>query len=379
MKRKLGWFLTAVLGLGLAIALSTQFPRVEAENKDVAIEPVTELEFLGQANFATGLEFQDTEVGGLSGITYNPDLNVYYTISDDRGEKTPPRFYTLAINVNADTFDENNVEIQAVTPLQDSNGEPLAPFVADPEGITFTGGELYISSEGDVARSIPPFIKQFSLEGQELQDLPIPEKFLTPADNENFGTRNNLALESLTLSPDQQYLFTATEGALIQDGAEADTEAGSPCRIIRYDLAAGEADREFLYLSEPIVINPVVLDENFKVSGLVELLALGETDLLSLERSFSVSAGNVIKIFNVSLKDADPIQGIDQLEGKTERFTPARKTLLLNLNSLGFPLDNVEGITFGPDLPDGRRSLVLVSDNNFNAIQMTQILLFAAS
>jgi hypothetical protein len=50
----------------------------------------------------------------------------------------------------------------------------------------------------------------------------------------------------------------------------------------------------------------------------------------------------------------------------------ARKRLLLDLDDLGIPLDNVEGMTFGP-----RRSLVLVSDNNFAATQFTQFLVFA--
>ena len=58
---------------------------------------------------------------------------------------------------------------------------------------------------------------------------------------------------------------------------------------------------------------------------------------------------------------------------------PVEKTLLLNLDVLGIPLDNVEGMTFGPKLPDGRRSLVLVSDNNFSPAAFTQFLLFAVS
>ena len=83
-----------------------------------------------------------------------------------------------------------------------------------------------------------------------------------------------------------------------------------------------------------------------------------------MERSFSVGApgtGNTIKIYDVSLTG----------------HGPARKTLLLDLDDLGIPLDNVEGMTFGPRLPDGRRSVVLVSDNNFAASQFTQFLLFA--
>ena len=36
-------------------------------------------------------------------------------------------------------------------------------------------------------------------------------------------------------------------------------------------------------------------------------------------------------------------------------------------------------MAFGPDLPDGRRSLILLSDNNFAPTQFTQFLLFAVS
>jgi len=61
-----------------------------------------------------------------------------------------------------------------------------------------------------------------------------------------------------------------------------------------------------------------------------------------------------------------------------------QKTLLLNFDSLnlaggsslGLPagLDNVEGMTFGPKLPNGQQSLILVSDNNFSATQFTQFI-----
>lgn len=35
-------------------------------------------------------------------------------------------------------------------------------------------------------------------------------------------------------------------------------------------------------------------------------------------------------------------------------------------------LDNIEGITWGPTLASGNRTLVLVSDNNFSGTQFTQ-------
>ncbi len=45
-------------------------------------------------------------------------------------------------------------------------------------------------------------------------------------------------------------------------------------------------------------------------------------------------------------------------------------------NTLKRDIFNVEGVTFGPTLANGRRSLVLVTDNNFNAKEKTQFLLF---
>ncbi|MDB9503802.1 esterase-like activity of phytase family protein, partial [Spirulina major CS-329] len=56
--------------------------------------------------------------------------------------------------------------------------------------------------------------------------------------------------------------------------------------------------------------------------------------------------------------------------------TPLKKRLLLDLSTLPIPLDNLEGMTLGPRLADGSSLLVLVSDNNFSAEQVTQFLFF---
>jgi glycerophosphoryl diester phosphodiesterase len=73
------------------------------------------------------------------------------------------------------------------------------------------------------------------------------------------------------------------------------------------------------------------------------------------------------------------VSGLDSLAGLLGSLRAAQKTPLLDLSTLGLTLDNLEGITFGPDLPDGRRSLVVISDNNFTPGQFSQVLLFAVS
>lgn len=40
-------------------------------------------------------------------------------------------------------------------------------------------------------------------------------------------------------------------------------------------------------------------------------------------------------------------------------------------------VDNVEGMTWGPRLPSGERTLVLVSDDNFHPQLVTQIIALA--
>ncbi len=334
--------------------------------------------FIGEASLETGLMFQNTEVGGLSGITYHPDRQVYYLISDDRSKKAPARFYTLTINFSHGSLQPDGATLTQVTTLKDKQGQPFPPGSVDLEGIAYTDNRIWIASEGDTKELIPPFIKQFSLDGIEQESLPIPEKFIPTNSGESKGVRNNLSFESLTLTPDHQYLFTATENALFQDGEEATTEQGSPCRILRYNLATNQPDQEFIYITEPVVASPISsgLSPGFQVSGLVDLLALDEFHLLSLERSFSLNTGNTIQLFKVFLKEADPVQDQEQLQSNLLSLRPVKKTLLLNLNTLDIPLDNVEGLTFGPVLADGRQSLILISDNNFNTFQKNQILAF---
>ncbi len=343
--------------------------------KSMTKATIPQITFLGEVNFPTGLKFKNTEVGGLSGITYNPDKQIYYAISDDRSSKAPARFYTLKIDLEPEKISEETVTFIDVTTLLNETDRPFPPLSIDPEGITFTETHLFISSEGDRERKIQPFIREFSLAGKQLQNLPIPEKFLIQADS---GIRNNLALENLTITPSKKYLFTATENALVQDGAAANISTGSPCRILQYDLVKSQPEKEFLYITEPITSTSNNLG-GFKTNGLVELIALDDTHLLSLERSFSLDTGNVIKLFKVDLSDADNIQQINSLNSKLTNISPVQKELLLDLSNLELISDNIEGMTFGPVLADGRRSLILISDNNFNPLQVTQVLIFSTN
>ncbi|AVH69160.1 esterase-like activity of phytase family protein [Nostoc sp. 'Lobaria pulmonaria (5183) cyanobiont'] len=337
---------------------------------------VSSIEFIGEATLPKGLIFQKTEVGGLSGITYNVKNNLYYAISDDRGQKAAARFYTLKIDLSKSSLQKGGIIPVSVTRLLNENGQTFRPGETDTEGIALTNkATVFISSEGNAEKLINPSIKEFSLSSdKEIVTLPIPNKFL-PDKTSQQGIRNNLAFESLTITPDNKHLFTATENALIQDGVAAKPNIGSPCRILQYNLLNNQPEREFLYQTEPVT--PFLNLIGKFASGLPDLLALdNQGHFISLERSFT-GLGFAISLFQVSLEGADDIHNIDSLLAvDSKNIKPVKKKLLLDLRKLDVLLDNIEGLTLGPKLRDGQQSLILISDNNFNSLQRTQILAF---
>ena len=348
-----------------------------------AVDPdarTPDLQFLGQAIIPTGTTFAGTQVGGLSSITYDPRRNVYYVLSDDRSQINPARFYTFRIDLDG-SFGASDLHIDGVTTLQAPGGGPYPPLSLDPEGLVLTkDGRLVLTSEGDTSRLIDPFLRFYDLEGGFLGSLPVLASFLPTADHSS-GIRNNLAFEPAGVPPNGRFFFTGLENALFQDGPAATVASGSPSRLLRYNLQTSRLDRQYVYWTDPVFQAPIPPTQ-FSVNGLVELLPLGNEFLLAMERSFSVGipgTGNEIKLYRVALPGADDVNGLDSLAGSLGSIQPVQKRLLFDLGTLGIPLDNVEGMTFGPDLPDGRRSVIMVSDNNFAASQFTQFLLFAVS
>ena len=337
-----------------------------------------EIEFLGEAIVPTGTTFEATTVGGLSSITYDEARDVFYSLSDDQSVLQPARFYTLDVDVSDGRLDDGDVELLDVTTLLAPNGQPYAPASLDPEGLTLAkSGELIVTSEGIAASGIAPWVRRYELDGTFVGDLPVPDAFLPTS--AAHGVRQNLAFEAAAVSPNGRRLFVGTEGALVQDGPAATLTTGSDARILRYNLATDRLDAQYVYTTDPIAETPVP-PTAFAVNGLVELLPLNDQFMLSMERSFSVGApgtGNTIKLHSVAFPGADDVNGLDSIAAVLGSVRRVEKTLLLDLDALGIPLDNVEGMAIGRDLPDGRRSLLLVSDNNFAAAQFTQFLLFA--
>ena len=331
--------------------------------------------FLGQTTFPSSTTVGGTTVGGLSGITYDAVNNQFYAISDAKSSPGDPRFYTLNIDLSSGSL--GAVNFTGVTQLKDTGGTPYSAGISDTEGIALTNnGSVYISSEGILDSGVPPyvnpFVREFSLSsGNQINNLTIPNKFIpegnlsdpappfgppTPV-TPTKGVRKNLAFESLSFTPDKQFLFTTTEVALAQDFSTFNVGLGnSSNRILRFDKSGNSytPSSEFLYKPET-------------QRALTDLLAIDSNTLIAIERGNS-SEPHTIKLFEVSLAGATDVQGTEALNNSTSGKTLATKTLIADLSTISglSPLGNFEGLTFGPTLPNGKLSLILIGDNNFS-------------
>lgn len=332
--------------------------------------------YIGQQILPDGYQYAHTTVGGLSGIDYDSANERYFAISDDRSERHAARFYSLKIdlakfNTRADPGHQG-LSFTGMAVLRNEQGQPYARRGVDPESIRLAPGanRLYRADEGGAVDGVPPAVVEMDLAGGFRHSLPIPEHFLP---THGRGVRDNLAFESLAVTPSGTRLIAATESALIQDGPKADASQGSPCRVLVFDLDRRVAVAEYVYLTDPVP-NPPSLPLLYQTNGLVEMLALDEHGLLALERSYALTVGNDVRLYLVDLDSGTNVSDASDL--REGRYQPLAKSLLINLKLLGIPVDNVEGMTWGPRLPNGNRSLILVSDDNFSHRQATRFLAF---
>lgn len=336
---------------------------------------VSSLRLIGQQVLPRRMAYSGTVVGGLSGIDYDAKTDSYVLISDDRtttDSPGSPRMYTAKLTFDASTF--SAVTFTGVVTMKQPDGSvyPKVPDakVADPESVRIdpvTGNYVWLS-EGDRTltsappRVINPFIREITPQGAHVREYTLPAMFQMSA--QETGPRGNLTFEGLTFSGDGQSAWVLMEGALIQDGAAPTTTAGSASRLTRFDRATGVANAQYVYPIEKVQATPVPADQ-FTVNGPTEILALSATRFLVLERSFSVGViGNQVRLYEIDTAAATNVLTAASLTGAT----PVTKKLVLDFETLKTQLGgiaNLEGITFGPKLANGKRSLVVIADDNF--------------
>lgn len=350
------------------------------------ISSISALKLLGEIDVPHNLQFKNTTIGGLSGIDYDSANNLYYLICDDRSSINSARLYTAKLFTSTKGID--SVAFVDVTFLHQQNGT-LYPNskqnptkTPDPEAIRYNPitKQLIWTSEGEriVKKNeivlANPVITTITTDGKYIDTFKLPSQLSMQAIEK--GPRQNGVLEGLTFTNNYKQLYVNVEEPLFEDGPRAMlTDTTAWIRIFKYDVKTKKQLKQYAYKLDPVAY-PATPADAFKINGVPDILSIGDNKLLVMERSFSTGRlPCTIKIYEADVNSATNIRNNPSLQKHT-KFTPASKRLILNLDSLGIFTDNVEGMTFGPTLPNGHRTLVCVADNNFAAFEKTQFFLF---
>ncbi len=339
-----------------------------------------------------------TGFGSLSGLARDSRSGRYLAVIDDRQPSrvawlditfdgrlrvTPGTVHATTAAAGVDRRQVERADLEAVVALPDGS------FVASDEGYRATGARgrttpgiwpaaLLSISPSLVVTHISPWPPMFDLgEGAR-------------------GIRDNQGAEALAITPDGR-LIAGIERPLYRDmdapprnGRPYSDGRAGPGRLVEFvrDGAGWRAARQWLYPIDATPLRPgfgAICDDG--ELGLTDLVALGDTRFISLERACLIDPAtrvvrNVILLHDVNLAGADDVSGVTtRLDPAAVR--PVRKRLILDMDSLipQLPssianLDNFEALAFGPDLPDGRRTLLVVSDDNFRPTQKTVVMMF---
>ena len=362
------------------------------------------LSYLGQQIVPTSPVFRGLPVGGLSSIDYVQATGRYLAISDDRSDRGPARFYELALDLSkfrrSATPGEAGVTWVNQTTILDLDGQPFGRNMVDPESLRLDTRRnlIYWSNEGQRTSGAMqnPTVRRMTLDGKPAGEFPVPS-YYNPSGSAagiatgDMGVYNNLAFESIAITPDGKTLWTMTENGLAQDSLPTAVGRGSRARMLSFDLDTGKAGAEYVYEVGPVPFAPT-RQGDFATNGVPDMLALSDHEFIVIERAFAVGAatpgiaaltkqptGNTIKLYIVDTRGATDVSGWASIKGRD--VVPVKRTMLLDLSSIKnddgsvLALDNIEGISFGP-MFEGKRTLILVSDNNFNPAQFTQFIAF---
>lgn len=323
-----------------------------------------QLRFLDEFVLPNDLMVDSTIVGGLSGIDFHNGQ--YYLVCDDSRN---PRFYKANIKISNYSFD--TIEVNSVVTLVKSDAFlDLESIIVDS-----VSNEVLLVSEGNINKGFDPMFLIVNQQGEFIKEFEIPNNFRAAGDQK---PRNNGVFEGLAKSFNQDGYWVATELPLTKDGPTPKfTTTTSPVRFTYFNKE-GIASVQFAYLLNSIGKNPF---KGFGVNGVTDVLAYAPTKLLVIERSYSSgygNLGNVIKLYSVDYKDAANTISLHKLD--SSNYVPIQKELLFDFASIQEKLkyksiDNIEGLCFGPVLPNGNRSIILVADNNFNTDQINQFIL----
>ncbi|MEU6670440.1 esterase-like activity of phytase family protein [Streptomyces sp. NPDC046727] len=350
------------------------------------LERAAHARLLGEKIVPYKLDFQGTTVGGFSGVDRNPCTGEYVFISDDRSYLQPARFYTAELDVDAGGV--RSVDFTGTHPFRRPDGSVYpSPSAADgkavdPEEIRVDPRSCHYwwAQEGDRPKTadapvIQPSVQFASPAGDYLGQLRLPPNYEITMQER--GPRRNQAIEAITFGSGGRVVTSAIEGPLLQDGPVPDLRHGALVRVTQQNRG-GRVLGQFAYPIEKIFAESDPDSPWGPDTGVPSLLAFPDDPdrYLVLERTWVAGAGYKIRLYDATTRGATDVQSMDSLAGQS--VVPMRKQLVADFDTLGLStVDNTEGMTWGPVLPSGERSLILVSDDNFDKDAVTQIVALA--
>lgn len=332
------------------------------------------IKFLNEFILPANTMFAGTTVGGLSSIDYhNGEL---YMVSDDNANAKdtisgPYRYYKAELKFGSNGIE--NINVTDVTEIKDQNGQSIIPETMDLESLRYMHfqDKLLIANEGQILKGINASIDILDVTGNQYETVTLPTAYQQNTEGTT-GPYYNTAFESLSLSQEENTYWAAMEGPLKQDAPLATINLGAPVRIAKIDSLSMTFREEYIYPLDPVTHRADATENAFKVNGIVSILEYASKKMLVMERSFTsglADGGNNVKIYDVDLSEATNIHSTISIKDKT--YKVAKKKLVFDFESVRSSLtnqmvDNIEGMTFGPTLENGHKSLIVASDNNFN-------------
>lgn len=379
MAKLRGWWFGSVCAEGMVFTFLISFTAMAR----ISLAAET-FEKVGQVTFDSQMKFDGVRFGGISGLSYDEAENVVWAVSDDKGTHAPPRVYKLKLSVTEAANKKIDVQLQldARFEIKDSK---KSLFVLDSEGLAMLPwGDLLVSGEGDEAsrpRRLPrllsmKIIDENAEEGKPkkpfakyMRDFSLPEWYRPEKTGKpTKGLRTNLGFEGMAISSDGRLLTLASESNLYQDPLEQS-------RFLQYEMSTAwtmKASREWSY----------PLDENLSglwlLRGISEIIQAETSKYWVLERGLQIANGGqalTSQLYEVDLAGGHAIPSSGKRTALKD-LPALKKRLVYDLDQLALS-ENFEALAWGPRLSDGRRLLIVASDNNFQNSSSTYFVFLA--
>ena len=292
----------------------------------------------------------DQRFGGFSGMALDWPRRRLWLLSDAK------RTHSVALHWQG-TVRQPVFSVQTPLPLQGQGSQKL-----DAEALVRAPGStaerFWMASEARNPSKRPASLLELKLLGSGgfaiQQQWPLPPEWQP---QQGRGLRRNKGPEALVALPGLRFVLAA-EASLQQDSS----------RQLRLLLAEQQGQQmKFTPLGTPLLVSaPLQAKAHWGLTSLLPAQATEQPPLLALWRGYAEpnSWWNRLSLLPPLPLDQAPSRAVAPL-------------MRWDLRDVGLEPGNWEALTAGPQLEDGRPTLLLASDDNFSPFQQNRLALLA--